>query len=177
MANKKIIYNGPAHESDKFFAGCGYPIPDQTNPVEHYLNMLTVTYKTDGDATYEDRMNKIHAEYDKSGMDRSEPDNTEEPETHKQNKSTFCLELRMLMKRSLHNMLRNTMILKFALFSGLGMIAMYMIAFWQVCVPEDLQGFNDRMGAIFFWMIVINFIVSNATISSFPSERAMFFRE
>ena len=73
MANKKIIYNGPAVDSSDFFTKCGYPIPDQTNPVEHYLNMLTVTYKTDGDATYEDRMKKIHATYDESGMDAAEP--------------------------------------------------------------------------------------------------------
>ena len=177
MANKKIVYNGPADESAAFFSGCGYPIPDRTNPVEHYLNMLTVTYKTDGDATYEDRMNKIHAGYDASEMKEAEPKVTEEPHVVKDIKTTFCLEFRMLAKRSLTNMLRNSMILKFALITSLAMTAMYMIAFWQVCVPEDEIGFNDRMGAIFFWMITINFVVSNATISSFPSERGMFFRE
>ena len=70
IANKKIIYNGEASECVEFFSTTGYPVPVQTNPTEHYLNMLTTEYETpeDGENFYELRMAKIHASYDASDM-------------------------------------------------------------------------------------------------------------
>jgi ABC-type multidrug transport system ATPase subunit len=81
MANKKIVFNDDAKKATEFFANAGYPLPDKTNPCEHYLNMLTVEYETpeSGDNFYELRMEKLHAAYDSTDMANFDTQDNEEP--------------------------------------------------------------------------------------------------
>ncbi len=74
MADKKIVFNGDSQESINFFGRCGdlYAVPALTNPVEHYLNLLTKDYKIKGTAgekiLFTERKETMLEEYNRAGM-------------------------------------------------------------------------------------------------------------
>jgi hypothetical protein len=42
LKSGEIVYQGKADRALEFFAKAGFPCPDQTNPADHLLDVITV---------------------------------------------------------------------------------------------------------------------------------------
>jgi hypothetical protein len=42
MALGKIMYMNKANKSERYFGSIGYPVPDLSNPADHYLQIMAI---------------------------------------------------------------------------------------------------------------------------------------
>ena len=44
MTEGQIMYQGPAYKAMLYFSKIGFPIPNYSNPVDHFIKALSVSY-------------------------------------------------------------------------------------------------------------------------------------
>jgi hypothetical protein len=126
MANKKIVYNGPAVDTMAFFEKAGYPVPPNSNPTEIYLSYLTkeYVYEKKPEESFEERFSNIMTVYDSSEMHSGEPSKDLPKLEHKsKGMQGVSLRFKLLFLRSFKNSIRNPMLMKFSLMSCVAMVA------------------------------------------------------
>jgi hypothetical protein len=156
-------------------------MPEHTNPVEHYLNVITTDYqlidRSNGtEISFEDRRKALLDAYTSGAMDSVECEEMPPPEGQKRGVSgfkNFCL----LFSRFVNHARYDYNKIKFYIIVFLAMSAMHLAAFFRLGDDDDIQSVQDRCGFFFFWTISMLMIFSKAGISSFPIERGLFFRE
>lgn len=163
-----IIYHGGAEDSIEYFKGIGFECPAFSNPAEYLLELITM-----GDDNYEENIQKL-----KDAIER--PDfhvvEKELPELFHRVPAGFLKELKLLVRRSALNSLRNVVAVAAKSLANICFLLLVMAAYFGTCEGSSRTSIMDRAGVIFLVLLYMAFIGANSC-ASLSTDKAMFIRE
>jgi len=165
----EIIYHGGAEDSIDYFKNIGFNCPAFSNPAEYLLELIT----PGGDENYEENMEKIKAAIVKPEFRVVEK---EIPNLFHRVEAGFFKELRLLVKRSALNSLRNVVAVLAKTIANVSFLLIVMAAYFGSCDGNSLESINNRAGVIFVVIMYMSFIGANSC-ASLSTDKAMFIRE
>ena len=189
-----VIYMNSASKSIDYFSKIGYSWPENTNPAEFFMEIMSIE-KYDFDAYHPEELDKKRSaveddysqqleffcdQYQNSELKWDcETVWPEVKEIDKDDKSIFKIskltQFFLLLKRELKNISR------IPLTSYVKMIAILFV--WIIVIlvygrlGNDSQSIQTRNGILFFCAVMFVFNATNSILLVFPDERLVFLRE
>lgn len=180
LAKGHVIYHGPTPESVEYFAALGYRVPPRTNPTEYFMNLLQLPDEILSQLwlAWEDYVQSPAAEKNPCLTPITGPITLIDEfleEQLKRKGAGLVLQYTELFARSWRMYIRDpgafygrtAQTLFFAIFIGL----------FFFNVKLNMQGVQDRQGAIYLSLMNNLFGAAMNGIASFPPERAVFLQE
>ena len=168
IGGREILFHGDAKDSLEYFENIGFKCPRFSNPAEYYLELVTRT------ATNYEKNIKILCD----NAVKPEVSIVEEelPPVFKKDFAGFFKELKILIKRTGINMIRNKMMFVYKSISLGVFVLLVLAAYYQACDSTTLNSVNDRAGIIFVLLVFLSFTVANS-MNSFARDKILFTRE
>lgn len=180
LARGHVIYHGPTSDSVEYFAALGFRVPPRTNPTEYFMNLLQLPDDILSQLwlAWEDYVSTDAAEKNPCLTPISGPvtliDDFLEDQL-KRKGAGFTLQFAELFSRSCRMYIRDpaafygrtVQTLFFAIFMGL----------FYLNMKVNMEGVQDRQGAIYLSLMNNLFGAAMNGISAFPPERAVFLQE
>ena len=182
LAKGHVVYHGPVPEAVPYFAGVGYPLPEQTNPSEYFMKLLQLP---------DEQLNplidawQLFCQSDKAGSDlsislmptsvRATKEDPVLKRAVENNGATLLTQFQLLFWRSVRNQMRDPR----STF-GRGAQAIFLsiiIGLFFLNMKKDPQGVQDRLGVLSLLSISKILVGGMNGIVAFPAERAVFLME
>lgn len=182
LASGRVVYSGAAEDAPRHFKELGYPLPEQCNPAERYLELISVDFSSDETiATSEARIGKLVAGH----RERTNGVNAVVVDTPAYNgivtpvasgkKLGVLGQIGVLLQRAWRQVIRDkkTNVSRFmsSLMSGLLFGAIY----WRIGSSQST--IQDRMGLLQVCTINAAMTALVKTLNVFPSEGVLVNRE
>ena len=179
LAEGKIIYQGMAYDSIKYFASLGYDCPDSTNPPDYYMRILQIInrYKiTEEESQKIQRLDTSYKNFEKEGQKPTTSNGLLAIYSDKKAyKPGFFIEFKTLLKRAFINTLRNPMLFSMKIVQFIVNAIIIDIMFRDL--GHDLRGVQSRVGVLYFNTIVLVMFGVQANAMTFPLERPLFLKD
>lgn len=182
LSGGKVAYFGDAQESVNYFDKLGYPMPEEYNPADHLIDLITKTANDSKDfqeqiKIEEKRIATLIEGHQKQGVDIPPIDSQfilENRKIQKYNQYVWWEFLILIVRFTLAN-LRDRMYTVVRSFQALSMAILVGLIYLQV--KNNQKSIQDRMGAIFF--ILINQTMNSlyGAVTMFQAEKVVFLRE
>ncbi|KAI9144775.1 P-loop containing nucleoside triphosphate hydrolase protein [Paraphysoderma sedebokerense] len=165
----RIVYYGPTEDSLRFFAECGFPCPQFSNPADHMLDVIqSDEHESDKDpsGTLMQRLKLTKVDVE-NGARLGKLQALE--------RLTWSRQFRILFRRSLKEQFRARSIIITLLAQNIIMAFLIGGVFFQI---GDTQSSTvRRQPVLFFCVINQGMFAALSIINSFPSERLLVLRE
>lgn len=163
LAEGRLTYMGPAIGALQHFASLGYPVPNLSNPADHYINTLAIEPNNRDDCLA--RVKKINdflndgpirnqLEEDIKSQEQSAAGRLDEKPKFKYNASYFT-QIKSLFRRTFITDLRNPLATRVLLAQSIVISLFIGLIFLQL--DEDERGVQNRLGVIFITLMQTNF--------------------
>lgn len=154
---------GPASDAIKHFASLGYPVPNLSNPADHYINTLAIEPNNRENCLA--RVKKINdflqegpirqqLEADIKTQEEAAAGRLDEKPKFKYNASYFN-QVKSLLRRTFVTDLRNPLATRVLLAQSIVISLFIGLIFLQL--EEDERGVQNRLGVIFITLMQTNF--------------------
>ena len=181
LADGHCMYYGPAAGAVPYFAQIGYPCPEYTNPTDFFLDILHIDYSLPREEI-DEKVNKLSQAYNNSQEAQvqalklpAELPTTPEYLELKHDTLPFYETFWLIFSRNFSHLLREPLKVRAAL--GQTMFFAILMGLIYLQLDNDQAGVQDRQGALFF--LLVNSAMSNVlnVVTTFPAEKAVYFRE
>ena len=160
------VYMGKAKQAVDFFSSIGYPVAENYNPSDHYMNVLAKEeFKS---PEFRDTI-IVKLAYKPSAVDYQ----LEEPRAHYSANAFFAFFY--LLKRAFLESARNPLLLKGKVVKAIIGIALIYMTFYDL--GTSLSDISDRYGAIFMITNSVTMEAIVVTLATFQVQKAVFIRE
>ena len=185
LAKGHVVYHGPVPEAVPYFAGVGYPLPEQTNPSEYFMKLLQLPdeqldplidawekYASSSAAASNLSISRARSFVTGASTDGKYGDAL--PPVRKEG-AGVALQFSLLVRRSMRNFLRDARSSVGRLLQTIFLGVLIGLFFWGI--DKDMEGVQDRTGVLF--MMALNTVIIGVMngLVTFPSERAVFLME
>ena len=153
------VYMGSARESISYFTDLGFPLPENYNPADHFLSVISENMLTVPEYTLLKNASLIEANF----RDRevySPP---------------FLSVLALLTWRAYKDMIRNPLNLAAKIFKVIFYSMMFLAVFWDL--GYDPQGIYDRESCIFILICSFSVEAHLSVLQTFQMHKLIFIRE
>ena len=181
-----IAYAGSADESIQYFKNLGYDFPENTNPADHLIDILTFeNRKVDLAREYRIHQKKMNEEtnnFDRNSYQNTNPKNDDEfismlskpSQLRLPFATSFLSQFLVLSKRAFFNFVRNFYLMPAHFGSAVILGLLLGGIYWQLGI--NLAASQNRVGVIFFLCSVLAFSAMSS-LELFVSERTLYTRE
>ena len=180
LSGGKTVWFGPLAGAVEQFAACGFPCPSRVNPSDHFLDTMTIDYRSEElKESSIKRCKALQEAWEKSIGNapnfQKATDSAVDEATQKTWPNNWLYEFMILLRRNTLDVLRDPATLG-ATF-GQAIINMLLIGFIFFQSGLDQAGVQNRIGVFFF--ICINMTFSNVmpTIATLPIRKIIIKRE
>ncbi|TPX31490.1 hypothetical protein SmJEL517_g05210 [Synchytrium microbalum] len=179
LANGKLVWFGTVSGALHHFASLGYPLPDQTNPSDHFLDIVTPDRRTkEREAASLDRIETFAKAFEaapKAVMPDTRSADDELKDSIATWNSTWFYELTVLFARNIKEVFRD----KATWFATIGqsIFLTILLGFIYFRVGLDSGGIQNRIGVLFFVCINQSFGVIMPQLPIFVLQRSIVKRE
>lgn len=172
----RTAYMGPARDAVEYFTELGYPLPQNYNPADHFLNVLN-------NPDYKEQLegSKIRASWSNKrnlneGLesDLIAEEKNIEPQSHFV--ASFMYGLWVLVSRSFLDLKRNPVFVKTKLYKLFISIALLIMCFTDLPATGS-PAITDRKGLLFATIATIYIEAHTFTMSTFNTQKKVFLRE
>ena len=171
----RVAYMGPAKEAVGYFAGIGYPLPDNYNPADHFLNVLN-------EKSYKEKLesSNIRASWSnkktEEGVDSdlSQEEQAVQPSSHYV--APFFYGLWILICRAFMDLKRNPVFVKTKLYKLFLSVGLIVLCFSDL-PSSNASAITDRKGCIFAIIATLYIEAHTFVLSTFNTQKKMFLRE
>lgn len=169
----EMIYNGPVDDVGDIYAKAGFPLPDNVNPADHMLDVITPTSASDKDQVSEAqvKIKEVILEHFDDEDDSSEFSGTDKNAT----RISYWKQLHILFIRSMKDQIRNRRMVFTQLIQNILMAILIGFVFFQIGTGQD--SIEPRQAVLFFCVINQGMFAALMIVNSFPDERAITLRE
>lgn len=174
LSGGRTAYMGPAKDAVGYFADIGYPLPNNYNPADHFLNVLNLP-------DYKQRLedSNIRASWSNRRMDEEDKDLAQEekavePESHYV--AGFWYGLWILVCRSFLDLKRNPVFVKTKLYKLFLTIGLFLMCFTDLPSRGQAAG-SDRNGLMFAMIATLYIEAHTFVLSTFNTQKKVFLRE
>ncbi|ORD98545.1 ABCG2 [Hepatospora eriocheir] len=175
IALGRTVYSGPIDGCIKFFKSCGHPIPNNTNPADHFLEVLSTDSSTP--ESNDESLNRVLNIL--SEWSNQEP--SYESLSHKQLSYTPLNNLKFsfskVLKRNLVEIIRNSTVLKSLLFQKTVFLLILGLTYFRFASNTDDVSLLDFRGFLTFICLNTFFGVSGPLLNKFVLEKQIVLRE
>ncbi|KAI8905004.1 P-loop containing nucleoside triphosphate hydrolase protein [Gorgonomyces haynaldii] len=176
LAQGQCFWAGSNNDALKHFDALGYPIPENTNPSDFYLDIGTVDQRTPElkeasqkrITSFVEAYNKIKPQGRKGGEVNHVSSRTVWP-------ASWLQEFAILVERNVLDTVRNKSTVIGILGQSIFITIIIGFIFWRLGL--DVAGVQSRTGVLFFLIINQTFGVVMPIINVFPLQREIFKRE
>ncbi|KAJ3101117.1 ATP-binding cassette sub- G member 2 [Phlyctochytrium planicorne] len=177
LAAGRTVFFGKLEAALVFFAKLEYPLPDKTNPSDHFIDVATLDQRTpELQQESEARIEKFAAAWElekpplpiTTGMERSDDNSV-------RYYSSWGTQFSVLLGRNMREVLRDAGTLGATL--GQGVILCIIMGFIFFRLNLEQAGIQNRLGALFFIVVNQTFGVVMPTLAVLPLERPIIKRE
>ena len=184
LAEGKTAYLGPAVSTKQFFAGLGFPCPQDYNPADHFVSVLAVLEGEEEES--KERISTICAGFQQSqaGADlgaelksierQEESDQEEERLAQSLYKASWLQQLAALTRRQALSVVRNPMMFKVKIFTAI-VVGLILGVLYQG-QDFDQKGIQNANGALFVIITNLSFGSIFSICNSFCTELLVFLR-
>ena len=170
----RTAYMGPAANAVDFFGELGYPLPDNYNPADHFLNVLNTTeYKSKLESSNV-RTSWARKNYESAKDDITVEESAVEPQPHYV--ASFLYGLWILICRAFLDLKRNPVFVKTKLYKLILSIVLIVVCFTDM-PSTGSEAVNDRKGLIFAIIATIYIEAHTFVLSTFNNQKKVFLRE
>eukprot|EP01097_Dermamoeba_algensis_P003402 TRINITY_DN2377_c0_g1_i1.p1 TRINITY_DN2377_c0_g1~~TRINITY_DN2377_c0_g1_i1.p1 ORF type:complete len:634 (-),score=143.83 TRINITY_DN2377_c0_g1_i1:85-1986(-) len=192
LTEGQVVYFGPAAEAPGHFNSIGAPVPEHSNPADHFLKLLHVKHLDKGEANNEDDSDpaktveegkdnkKFTTTYFVSNRNKYPalsglPPPIDRRPKKRSERVRSMTKLYYLSYRAIINKVRNKEAF-FGKFMQYVFISIFAgLLFLQLGTDE--YGVQNRVGFLFSLAMLFSFMPANGVILLFPQERSVFLRE
>ncbi|KAJ3220186.1 ATP-binding cassette sub- G member 2 [Dinochytrium kinnereticum] len=183
LAAGQTVFFGRLDQALIFFAKLDYPLPDKTNPSDHFIDVATLDQRTpEFQEQSQARIDRFATawEKEKPSLPSSPKAITSGPEQDATSGSvryysSWLTQFSVLLGRNLKEMMRDAGILGATL--GQGVVIVIVMGFIFFRLDRSQAGIQNRLGALFFIVVNQTFGVVMPTLSVLPLERPIIKRE
>lgn len=189
LASGQVVYFGPTSDAPGFFKSAGFPVPNNVNPAEHYLQLMSVDFSTDESAQESrERIDGIVQAFDSwrssevTDEDNDGPPATESPEkvetvvaAQPQKRPNILSQIRVLFVRAFKQMVRDKKTNISRLTSSLASALLFGAIYWRLGFNQ--RTIQDRMGLLQVCTINAAMTALVKTLNVFPKESVLVNRE
>ncbi|KAI9088861.1 P-loop containing nucleoside triphosphate hydrolase protein [Phlyctochytrium arcticum] len=185
LKSGKIVYYGPAADTMRFFADAGFPLPAETNPADHMLDVISppppnynsVEGSMDADEIAIDRINKIQDATPAVIIDMKEKSIMQQNHalTKTLTRPPWRYQFCILFERSMKEFVRSKSVIITQLLQNIILAALIGGVFWQI--GDTQASVVRRQPVLFFCVVNQGMFGSLSMINSFPKERLLVLRE
>ena len=174
----KLVYFGDVQGASDQFAKCGFPCPNNTNPSDHWLDTMTIDFRSPElkEASLA-RVQVLQDSWNTAEMVMPEIVAKEDVQkrTSKYWPNSAWYELMVLLRRNFQDLSRD----KATIGATLGQAVINMLILGFVFLQMDLSsaGIRNRIGSLFFIPIQLTFGNVMPTIAVFTLQRMIIKRE
>lgn len=179
LASGKLVFSGPADEAPAHFADLGYKIPEQCNPAEWYLDLISVDFASD------DTVTESHARIEKlvSGFHRanglkpvvvSKDMNDISLAEHERTLGPFG-RIRLLLRRAWLQITRDKKTFMSRFMSSFMSALLFGAIYWRIGKTQST--IQDRLGLLQVCTINTAMTALVKTLNVFPREGVLANRE
>lgn len=174
MSMGRVIYDGDVRGCIDFFEGCGYRLPELTNPMDFFLKTISLDTRTkELQGRSLDVITHISNEWRKKKKEPT-PKLCDEVRIENTARGT-SLGFFLLLNRNLKNYIRNVDYLKIKGFQKIFFMLVFGLAYLQM--GYSIESMYTRVGGITFILANVLFGVANPIFNIFSSERQVILRE
>lgn len=176
MTDGKVIYFGQFSDCIAYFQKIGYPIPENANPIDYFIDLVTRDSQTE--EFYQKsllRIRRLQEAWEKTRRNLPTDVAIGTSELPQGARLSATNQLRVLLKREFRNELRNVPFHLARLFQLLIFFVVLGLAFMGI--SNDQRGVQNRLGILFFICINQVFNTFNPYLNAFPMERALIAKE
>lgn len=176
LAEGRVAFQGHRTDAADFFEGCGFPVPYNYNPADHYIETLAVIPGEEEECRQ--RCNMI-AEIFSDRMISAESTITNEPFTEvvaqRKYQQGLCVQVSTLLGRSMRQFKRDPLISKIRVAQSVFVSIIVGLIFLKQ--DNDQDGVRNINGVLFFQMVTLSFSNAVAVVTLFPEELPIFLKE
>ncbi|KAL2916348.1 hypothetical protein HK105_204104 [Polyrhizophydium stewartii] len=189
LSTGKTVWFGTTHGALDHFASLGFSLPPQTNPSDHFLDIITLDQRSDALRTEsQQRIERFVEAWRKSAESLSFKGDIEAATRDAEAslveqanwveggwKTSWAVEFGTLLDRNFKNTMRSST--AFAATVTQSAFMMLVVGFVFFRSNDDYRGIQNKFIVIFFICINLTFAVVAPVVSTFPAERLIITRE
>eukprot|EP00834_Sanchytrium_tribonematis_P004320 NODE_206_length_12919_cov_0.381357.p2 type:complete len:548 gc:universal NODE_206_length_12919_cov_0.381357:8869-10512(+) len=180
LSKGRCIFFGNIQEALDYFSKNGFPCPENTNPANFFIDLITIDYRTEEKREKsENRINKLIENWKQHDFKAKYP---KIQEYHVagghlsfQYNSTWLYEFGILFKRSLKETTQNPAIVGITIVQSLFQLLLLGVVFNNL--DKSQKGIQNRIGFVFFLSLNLLFTNVMPTVNTFPLLRSIISRE
>jgi len=171
----EMIYSGPVGDVGDIYAKAGFPMPDNVNPADHMLDVITPTSAADKDQVSEAQVKIKEVILERCSY--ADDDNSSEYSGTDANTSriNYWKQFSILFVRSMKDQIRNRRLIVTQLVQNMLMSILVGFVYFQIGDGQD--SVDTRQSVLFFCVINQGLFSALMIVNSFPDERAITLRE
>jgi len=184
LLDGRTVFNGSAQKAVDHFGNVGYPCPQYANPADFFF--MHVLVDPSGTAAHGERKDHLVSSWEESELKKEIEATVQERIKEargsvdnapgaKRDMASPLLQFQVLLKRCMLDVKRNPMRGKAIMGQSIA-FAIIIAIIWNN-VPNDMNGIQDRVGALFF--MTANGMMTNVmnVLTTFANERGAVIRE
>lgn len=189
LASGQTLYFGPTADAPAFFKSAGFSVPNNVNPAEHYLQLISVDYSSDETTrNSRRRIDAIVQAFDSwRSSEVTDEDNENAPDAESSEKTEMTVarqsqkrpnilsQIRVLFVRAFRQMVRDKKTIISRLSSSLGSALLFGAIYWRIGYNQ--RTIQDRMGLLQVCTINSAMTALVKTLNVFPKESVLVNRE
>ena len=195
MAAGKVIYMNSADRAVDYFSSIGYSWPEQTNPADYFMELMSIEALQDPDTdnneelkrcqalleeSYQEKINFLVDKYEDSELKWDSTNSClfmrwDKLKNNLNYSPNFCKQFMLLLKRSFLGMIRIPLASYIQTFVYVIAWIFTAITFGQL--DKSIQSIQNRNGLLFFILMIFWILSYNGVILIFPEERLIFLKE
>ncbi|KAI8900282.1 P-loop containing nucleoside triphosphate hydrolase protein [Globomyces pollinis-pini] len=178
LSQGQTVWYGTTEEAIQHFKQLGYELPDQTNPSDFFIDIITIDQRTaesrlESTTRINNFINEFHNHEIKQKINDSR--NLIQTSTLIQWPSYWINEVFILTKRSILDLIRDSSTLLANFVQPIILSSIISMIYYQL--DKDYAGIQNRMGVFFFLSTNISFSTIMPLINVFPEQKRIIKRE